>query len=393
MLDRLAIDDPVKIGIVGGGQLGKMIAQEAKRLSFGVIVLDPTPGCPAAVVSDRQIVADFKDEDAIRKLAEESDVVTYEIELGNSEILMRLERKGHVIHPSPETLRVIQDKLLQKQTLAGNGIPVPDFEEIDSKESLLRALEKFGYPALLKARTGSYDGRGNFVISSSADIPGALEFAKTRKSFLERFVRFTKEVSIMIARNRSGQIASFPLVENIHHDNILHMTIAPARVSDTVKQKAKEIATRTMEVLKGSGIFCMEMFVTGDEEVLINEIAPRPHNSGHYTIEACDISQFAQHIRAILDLPLNEPRLLSPAAMVNILGEDECDGPYAIAGVREVMTIPGASLHIYGKKTSQRGRKLGHITVTDESLERAIAKASRARELVRILDSKMVRVD
>ncbi|MFQ5920933.1 MAG: 5-(carboxyamino)imidazole ribonucleotide synthase [Nitrososphaerales archaeon] len=392
LLDRLAIDDAVRIGIVGGGQLGKMLAQAAKRLSLKVIILDPTPDCPASAVSDKQIVADFKDENAIMKLAEESDVVTYEIELANSGILQRLEREGHVIHPSAETLRIIQDKLLQKRTLAEHEIPVPDFEQVDSG-SLRPALERFGYPALLKARRDSYDGKGNFLIGSASEIPAALEFVRKRDAFVERFVPFTKEVSMMIARNESGQISSFPLVENIHRNNILHMTMAPARVSDTVKERAGQIATKTMETLKGSGIFAIEMFVTEDEQVLVNEIAPRPHNSGHYTIEACDISQFEQHIRAILDLPLAEPRLISPAAMVNILGEEDPDGPYAIAGIRKMMTIPGARLHIYGKKTSRRGRKIGHITVTDESLDGAVAKATQARNMIRILDSKMVRVD
>ncbi|HLE35032.1 MAG TPA: 5-(carboxyamino)imidazole ribonucleotide synthase [Nitrososphaerales archaeon] len=392
MHDLLAVDNPVRIGIIGGGQLGKMLAQEAKRMSFNVIILDPTPDCPASVVSDRQIIADFKDESAIKKLATESDVITYEIELGNSDILMHLESEGHTVHPSAETLRTIQDKLQQKRVLRKNAIPVPDFEEITSEKSLFEALEKFGYPAVLKARRDSYDGRGNFVINSKNDMPKALEFVRDRQCFLERFVRFTKEVSIMIARNATGQIASFPLVENIHKDHVLYMTIAPARVSNAIKQKAKKIATKTMKTLKGSGIFGIEMFVTRNGDVLINEIAPRPHNSGHYTIEACNVSQFEQHIRAILDLPLLEPRLLSPAAMINILGEEDCEGTYAIKGIKEMMTIPGAKVHIYGKKISKRGRKIGHITVTDRTIAGAIAKARKARKMIKVLDSKVVKV-
>jgi 5-(carboxyamino)imidazole ribonucleotide synthase len=392
MHDLLAIDNPVRIGIIGGGQLGKMLAQEAKRMSFDVIILDPTPDCPASVVSDRQIIADFKDESAIKKLAAESDVITYEIELGNSDILMRLEGEGHTVHPSAETLRTIQDKLQQKRVLRRNAIPVADFEEITSEKSLFEALGKFGYPAVLKARRDSYDGRGNFVIKSKNDVPKALEFLRDKQCFLERFVRFTKEVSIMIARNATGQIASFPLVENIHKDHVLDMTIAPARASNAIKQKAKEIATKTMKTLKGSGIFGIEMFVTRNGEVLINEIAPRPHNSGHYTIEACNVSQFEQHIRAILDLPLIEPRQLSPAAMINILGEEDCEGTYAVKGIKEMMTIPGAKLHIYGKKISKRGRKIGHITVTDRTIAGAIAKARKARKMIKVLDSKVVRI-
>jgi 5-(carboxyamino)imidazole ribonucleotide synthase len=393
MLDLFTIDDSIRIGIIGGGQLGKMLSQEAKRMSFYVTILDPTPDCPASVVSDRQIVADFKDESAIKKLAAESDVITYEIELANSDILAQLEREGHIVHPSAETLRVIQDKLLQKNVLSKNGIPVPDFEEVTSETSLLSALAKFGYPSVLKARRDSYDGRGNFVIKNKNDLPEALEFLRNKQCFLENFISFTKEVSIMVARNKSGQIISFPVVENIHKNHVLDMTIAPARVSNLVKQRVRKIAVKVMQTLKGSGIFGIEMFVTKNGSVLINEIAPRPHNSGHYTIEACNISQFEQHIRAILDLPLIEPRLLSSAAMVNILGEDDCEGAYAIRGIKEMMTIPGAKLHIYGKKTSKRGRKIGHITVTDKTVVGAIAKARKAKETIRVLDSKVVRVE
>jgi 5-(carboxyamino)imidazole ribonucleotide synthase len=362
-------------------------------MSFHVTILDPTPDCPASIVSDKQIVADFKDESAIKKLAAESDVITYEIELANSDILVQLEREGHIVHPSAETLGIIQDKLLQKNVLSRNGVPVPDFEEVTSEPSLLSALAKFGHPSVLKARRDSYDGRGNFVIRTKNDLPEALAFLKNKQCFLEKFISFTKEVSIMVARNKSGQITSFPVVENIHKNNVLDMTIAPARVSNLVKQRVRKIAVKVMRTLKGSGIFGIEMFVTRNGRVLINEIAPRPHNSGHYTIEACNISQFEQHIRAILDLPLIEPRLLSPAAMVNILGEEDCEGAYAIRGIKEMMTIPGAKLYIYGKKTSKRGRKIGHITVTDKTVAGAIAKARKAREKIRVLDSKVVRVE
>jgi 5-(carboxyamino)imidazole ribonucleotide synthase len=390
MLDLLAIDSAVRIGIIGGGQLGKMLAQEAKRMSFNVIILDPTGDCPAAAVSDRQIIADFKDEEAIKKLAAESDVITYEIELGNSEILAQLEREGYRVHPSAETLRIIQDKLLQKQVLSRNNIPVPEFIEV-SDETLPSALERLGYPAVLKARRDSYDGRGNFLVRGKRDLPTAIEFVRKGECFLERFIRFTKEVSMMIARNDNGGIETFPLVENIHRDHVLDMTIAPARVSERVKARARDTAIKTMKVLKGSGIFGIEMFVANND-LVINEIAPRPHNSGHYTIEACNISQFEQHIRAILNLPLGKPRLLSPAAMVNILGDKDCDGPYAVKGVKEMLAIPGARLHLYGKKTSRRGRKIGHITVTDSSIAGAIAKAKKARAKIKIVDSRVIKV-
>jgi 5-(carboxyamino)imidazole ribonucleotide synthase len=385
-VDPLHIAKPVRIGIIGGGQLAKMIAQVAKRMSLYVIIIDPTPNCPASTVVDKQIVADFKNEDAIRQLANECDVITYEIELGNSDILGELEINGFAVHPSAETLKNIQDKLLQRQMLKDNNLPVPDFVEVRTQEELMKALEKFGFPAMLKARFDSYDGRGNFLISSKEMIDEAVKFLSTRRCFLEEYVPFVKEISVMVARNGLGQVVSHPVVENIHRDNILDVTIAPARVSEKARKEARDAADATVRVLKGMGIFGIEMFLTKDDRVLINEIAPRPHNSGHYSIEACTVSQFEQHIRAILNLPLIEPVLLSPAVMINILGEDGSDHLYAIEGIKDVLAIPGASLHIYGKTTARKGRKLGHITIVDSDVEQAIQKARKARSLIKIRD-------
>lgn len=386
-VDPLHIAKSVRIGIIGGGQLAKMIAQVAKRMSVYVVIIDPAPNCPASTVVDRQIVADFKDEDAIRQLAKECDVITYEIELGNSDILSELEINGFAIHPSAETLKNIQDKLLQRQLLKDNGLPVPDFIEVRTKEQLVNALGKFGFPSMLKARFDSYDGRGNFLIESKDMIDEAAEFLTNRRCFLEEYIPFMKEISVMIARNGFGQVVSHPVVENIHKDNILDVTIAPARISDEAKKEAKQVADATVRILKGMGIFGIEMFLTKDDRVLVNEIAPRPHNSGHYSIEACSISQFEQHVRAILNLPLIEPVLLSPAVMINIIGENGSDHPYAIEGIKDVLAIPGASLHIYGKATARKGRKLGHITIVDSDAELAIQKARKARSLIRIKDN------
>lgn len=386
-VDPLRIDRPVRIGIIGGGQLAKMIAQVAKRMSLYVTIIDPTPNCPAAPVVDKQIVADFKEENAIRQLAEESDVITYEIELGNSDILNELEMNGFAVHPSAETLKNIQDKLLQRQLFEDNGLPVPDFIEVRNREELEKALKDFGFPAMLKARFDSYDGRGNFLISSKDKIDEAVEFLASRRCFLEQYVPFVKEISIMIARNDMDQVVSHPVVENIHKNNILDVTIAPARISERAERESKRIADETVRVLKGMGIFGIEMFLTKDDKVLINEVAPRPHNSGHYSIEACSVSQFEQHIRAVLNLPLIEPVLLSPAVMINILGEDGSDHPYAIEGIKDVLAIPGASLHIYGKATARKGRKLGHITVVDSNVGKALEKARKARSLIKIRDT------
>lgn len=381
----LSMERPTCVGIIGGGQLGKMIAHEARRMSFKVIVLDPTEGCPASKIADEQIVADFKDESAIMRLAEKSDVLTYEIELANSSALKQLEEKNYPVRPAPETLRIIQNKHRQKSFLKEHGIAVPDFELVKSEEHLRELCGKFGLPAVLKATEDSYDGRGNFVIKSKGDVRQAYEYFKGREVMLEKFVPFAKEVSIMVARNPSGQIESFPVVENMHKNSILDTTIAPAQISRKVEHKAIMLAKRTMQVLHGAGIFGIEMFVTKKGDVLINEIAPRVHNSGHYTNEACSVSQFEQHLRAVLDLPLAKPELLSPAAMINILGPEGFDGVYAVTGLDAMMKVPGAELYIYGKKVSKPRRKLGHITATGRTVKEALARAKKARNAITLV--------
>ena len=381
----ITMKNPVRIGIIGGGQLGKMIAQEAKRMSFEVIILDPSEDCPASSLSDELILADFKNEFAIRKLAKKSDVMTYEIELANSKALKRLESQLYPVYPSPETLRIIQNKFRQKSFLMHNNIIVPKFDLVRSEESLRNLCTEYGLPAMLKACEDSYDGRGNFLISSKNKIYQALEFFHGKQCMLEKFIPFIKEISIMVARNSHGQIVSFPVSENIHKNNVLDMTIVPARISKKVGLKAKEMAEKTIGALKGAGIFGIEMFVTNNEDVILNEIAPRPHNSGHYSIEACSISQFEHHIRAILDLPLSKPRLLTPAVMVNILGSDGHTGTYKIKGIKQLLAIPGVKLHIYGKKISKPRRKLGHITVTAKNLLEAMSTAERAKKTIKVV--------
>jgi 5-(carboxyamino)imidazole ribonucleotide synthase len=386
--DLLAMDRPVCVGIIGGGQLGKMIAHEARRMSLKVIVLDPTEGCPASKIADEQIVADFKDENAIMKLAEKCDVMTYEIELANSAALKELEAKSYPVRPAPETLRTIQNKYRQKSFLKDCGIAVPDFALVCSEEHLKELCNKFGFPTMLKACEDSYDGRGNFLITSKSKVHEAFNYFSGRECMLEKFVPFTKEISIMVARNPSGQIESFPVAENIHENNILDTTIAPARISRKLELKAKKMAERTMEVLRGAGIFGIEMFVTKKGDVLVNEVAPRPHNSGHYTNEACSVSQFEQHLRAVLDLPLSKPELLSPAVMVNILGPENSNGPYAVKGLTRLLRVPGIKLYVYGKKTAKPRRKLGHVTATGRTVKEALARATKARKAVELVPTE-----
>jgi 5-(carboxyamino)imidazole ribonucleotide synthase len=377
--DLLAINEPIRVGIIGGGQLGKMIAHEARRMSLKVIVLDPMKGCPASIIADEQIVADFKDEHAIMRLAEKSDVLTYEIELANSTALRELEARTYPVRPAPETLHIVQNKFRQKSFLRQHKIDVADFDRVRSEDQLYQLCDNFGFPVMLKACENSYDGRGNFLITSPEQVREAFNYFSGNELMVEKFVSFTKEISIMIARNPSGEVASFPVAENIHKNGILDTSIVPARINQEVELKAKSMAEMTMEVLKGAGIFGIEMFVTKEGDVLINEIAPRPHNSGHYTNEACSVSQFEQHLRAVLDLPLSKPELLCPAVMINILGSEQSSGSYAIKGLRRLLSVPGVKLYVYGKKTSKPGRKLGHITATGRTVEEALMRATNAR--------------
>ena len=350
-----------RLGIIGGGQLGMMITEAAKNLSeciSEITVLDPTENCPAAQAGAKQIVGDFKDEIAILKLAEQSDIITYEIESGNTNVLSKLKAE---IEPSPSTLGIIQDKLLQKTFLSENVLPVSQFYEITSLDDLREKIKDLGLPVLLKSRRDAYDGRGNFKITSSNEIEKAYQHFDGKSLMVEKFVNFKMEVSVIAARNTKGDIITYPLVENIHENNILKTTIAPARVSDDVISNAGEIAKKTMEVLKGAGVFGIEMFIDQDNKILINEIAPRVHNSGHHTLQSCKTSQFEQHLRAILGLELGSTDLVHKTVMCNILGPDGFEGKYKPVQLEK----NGTYLKMYGKDISKPQRKLGHFNVVD----------------------------
>jgi 5-(carboxyamino)imidazole ribonucleotide synthase len=381
-------DEPVMskiLGIIGGGQLGMMITEAAKKMPehiLKIIVLDPTENCPASQVGAEQIIADFKDEKAIRELAEKSDIITYEIESGDSDVLKSVETKAE-INPSPETLKIIQDKFLQKTFLSENKIPIPEFIKVGSIEDLQQGLNKFGYPALLKARRDAYDGRGNYKIDSLEDVQKAFDYFKVQNLMLEKFIPFKMEVSVIAARNTKGQIKTYPLVENIHVNNILRETIAPARVSREIFAKAEGIAKDAMTVLKGAGVFGIEMFVTADDQILINEIAPRVHNSGHHTLQSSETSQFEQHLRAILGLELGSTKLLHPTIMYNVLGSKNFHGEYKPLEITEGNVF----LKMYGKNISKPLRKLGHFNLVgnqNESIEDLLKKLDSLKEKANI---------
>jgi 5-(carboxyamino)imidazole ribonucleotide synthase len=369
------------LGIIGGGQLGMMIAEAAKKMPeeiSEIIVLDPTENCPASQVGATQIIADFKDKNAIIELANKSDIITYEIESGDSDVLKSVQDKAE-INPSPETLKIIQDKFLQKSFLEENEIPVPKFIEIKNIEDVKEGVKKFGIPTMLKARRDAYDGRGNFKINSEEEIQTAYDYFKGQPLLLEKFVPFRMEVSVIASRNTKGQIKTYPLVENIHQDNILRETIAPARVSEDIAKKAEKIAEKTMSVLKGAGIFGIEMFVTQDGEVVINEIAPRVHNSGHHTLQSSETSQFEQHLRAILGLELGSTKLIHNSIMYNILGSKEFQGEYKPLEISE----EDLYLKMYGKKVSKPLRKLGHFNLigrNGQTIDQLLEKLETLKE-------------
>jgi len=371
------------LGIIGGGQLGMMITEAAKKMPehiSKIIVLDPTENCPAAQAGAEQIVADFKNKDAIVDLANKSDIITYEIESGDSDVLKSIEKNTEV-NPSPETLKIIQDKFLQKSFLLENDILVPDFIKIEKIEDVKDGLKKFGFPALLKARRDAYDGRGNFKINSEDEIQKAFDYFQGQNLLLEKYIPFKMEVSVIASRNTKGQIKTYPLVENIHEENILRETIAPARVTEEITQKAEQIAEKIMKVIKGAGTFGIEMFVTRDNNIVINEIAPRVHNSGHHTLQSSETSQFEQHLRAILGLELGSTKLLHNTIMYNILGSKEFEGEYKSITLLE----SNVYLKMYGKQISKPLRKLGHFNLVaknGETVEQLLEKLKTLKEKV-----------
>ena len=373
------------LGIIGGGQLGMMLTEAAKKMPehiSKVIVLDPNQNCSASLVGAEQITADFKDKDAIVELSKKADVITYEIESGDSEVLKSVQNNAE-INPSPETLKIIQDKFLQKTFLQNNHIPVPEFIKIENIEEVKIGLKKFGYPALLKARRDAYDGKGNFKIDSENEIQEAYDYFKGQKLMLEKFVPFKMEVSVIASRNTKGEIKTFPLVENIHEKNILRETIAPARTSIDVSKKAEKIASDTMNVLKGAGVFGIEMFVTQNDEIVINEIAPRVHNSGHHTLQSSKTSQFEQHLRAILGLDLGNTELVYNTIMYNILGNSDFQGEYK----KMIVTEKNIFLKMYEKKISKPLRKLGHLNLVgsdNQTIDQLLDELSQIKDKVKV---------
>jgi len=375
-----------KIGIIGGGQLGKMMILDAKRLGFEVVTLDPTENCPSHSISDKHIVASFHDEQAYKTLAESVDIITYEFEHIHADFLEALEQDGHKVYPTASSLKIIQNKFTQKSLLREKGVMMPEFIKVDSIEDMKTAGERFSYPYMLKATTGGYDGKGNAVVKNEEDIEVQYKALGSGQVDLmaERFLNFTKEISVLACRGITGDITIYPVAENIHKDSILDETIVPAVMADKSKEKAMKMAHDVMEIFEGVGMFCTEMFLDEDGEVYLNEVAPRPHNSGHYTIEGTLTSQYEQHIRAITGLPLGDVNLISPIVMRNILGSGNA-GPTIVEGIESTYSNPKVKVHIYGKEFSKPGRKMGHLTVMGTDIETVRKEADDAYRAIKII--------
>ena len=362
------------IGVIGGGQLGRMLVRKAGQLGFGTIVLDPTVDSPAGQPATRELNAALDDAAALEELVRSADITTYEIEHIAVEPLAALADAGAAIHPAPRVLALIQDKLAQKQFFADNDLPTSRFVAMD--EPSVAAFDAFGAAAVQKLRFGGYDGRGVAVLPNA---PSAADFLPG-PSLLEGFVDAAMEIAVVVARRASGQTAAYPAVE-MHFDenNVLDMLIAPARIPSDVARAAEELAIATVAALDGVGAFGVEMFLDQSGSLLLNEVAPRVHNSGHFTIEACRTCQFEQHLRAIADLPLGCPAQHSAAVMVNVLGSPGSRGPAHMEGLADVLDIPGLAVHMYAKAESRPGRKMGHLTIVADDLDTAMARAERAK--------------
>jgi 5-(carboxyamino)imidazole ribonucleotide synthase len=364
------------IGILGGGQLGRMLTLEAKRMGYRVVTLEPFPNSPCGQVADEQIVAAYDDLRAIGELGARSDVVTYEFENIPLESVLALEQGGRTVRPSSDVLRITQHRLLEKSFVRDAGFDVAPFVAVRETSDLALALREVGLPAVVKTARGGYDGKGQWIVRSEDEAREALAAARGAELIFESFIAFDLEVSVICVRDAAGTIVSFPVTENVHDHGVLATTIVPARVPEPVALRVRDTATAIGARLGIVGAYCVEFFVSGND-VFVNEIAPRVHNSGHYSLDASQISQYEAHVRAICDLPLVAPHMFAPAVMENILGTGSGDH---LSGIAELLSDPDTKLHLYGKRHAALRRKMGHFTVLAPTIEAALVKAERGRK-------------
>ena len=368
------------LGVLGGGQLGRMLIQSAINYNQDIHILDPDPNAPCKDLCQKFTVGSLKDFDTVYAFGKECDVITVEIESVNAEALIQLEKEGKKVYPQPQILKLIQDKREQKQFYKEQGIPTAEFILTENKAEVIHNSGLL--PAVNKLGKEGYDGRGVQLLRTEADLENAFD----APGLLEKLIDFDKEIAVTVARNESGDLTVYPAVECAFHPtaNLVEFLFAPADISAEVEQKAKEIAKEVILKLGMVGILAVEMFVTKEGEVLVNEIAPRPHNSGHHTIEANFTSQFEQHLRSVMNWPLGNPDLRCPAAMINLLGEEGFTGPAIVEGQDEAIAEKGVYIHMYGKKLTKPFRKMGHVTVLDEDVSKLKAKAMKIKGIIKI---------
>ncbi len=368
------------LGVLGGGQLGRMLIQSAINYNQDVHILDPDPNAPCKDLAQEFTVGSLKDFDTVYAFGSKCDIITVEIESVNTDALLKLESEGKQVYPQPHILKLIQDKRAQKEFYKANQIPTADFILTSDKADVIRNADFL--PAVNKLGKEGYDGRGVQVLRTDSDLDKAFD----APGLLEKLIEFDREIAVTVARNTNGDLAVYPSVECAFHPtaNLVEFLFAPAEISNEVAEKASQIAKEVMLKLDMVGILAVEMFVTQDGEVLVNEIAPRPHNSGHHSIEANFTSQFEQHLRAVMNWPLGNTELRCPAAMINLLGEEGFTGPVLVEGKREALAEKGVYIHLYGKKITKPFRKMGHVTLLDDNMDDLKKRAHRIKELIKI---------
>jgi 5-(carboxyamino)imidazole ribonucleotide synthase len=383
-LDQIVLamkfDSDIKIGILGGGQLGRMLIQSGMDFNLNFSVMDPDPAAPCRLNVPNFVHGDIQDFEQVYRFGKGKDLLTIEIENVNCEALEKLEREGVKVFPQPSIIKIIQDKRLQKQFYKDQGIPTSEFVLVDSKAEIENNIDMF--PVFQKLGKSGYDGRGVYKLENKLDINDALE----GPSVLEKLVDFEKELSVIVARNERGEVVTYPVVEMVFHPtaNLVEFLFAPARISEEIEKEARAIARKVIESFDMVGLLAVEMFLDKKGNILVNEVAPRPHNSGHQTIKANFTSQYEQLLRSILGLPLGNTDLLKPAAMINLLGESGFEGIAVYEGVDNVLKLDGVYLHLYGKKFTKPYRKMGHVTVLDDHIEQLIEKANIVKDTLKV---------
>ena len=379
------LDNDFKLGILGGGQLGKMLCKETNEWSINTHILDSSASFPAAANAGTFVEGNYKDFDDVVAFGKDKDVITIEIEHVNVEALEVLEKEGVIVHPRPGALKIIKDKGLQKQFYAEHDFPSSPFQLFENKAAIIKAHDQglISIPFVQKSRTAGYDGKGVFVVNTKEKLEQVMDCP----SVIEDLVDINKELAVIAVRNTKGEINTFPVVEMEFHPtaNLVEFLLSPAKVDTITEEKCKVLATELIEAYDICGLLAVEFFLTNNGKVLINEVAPRPHNSGHHTIESSSSSQFEQHIRGILNMPLGELEMLSPAVMINLLGDKDYTGPAVYEGFEDCIAVSRVYPHIYGKTLTKPYRKMGHITITDSDRDQAKAKAKSIKSKIRVI--------